>query len=109
MVVVSARDPRVPSGGPHRRSGIARTHQSTLLCWSSLRSWYWLMLRLTAVFTAVPASEPAMPSADMPTGRAAPLRSEGETRASPRVGRVRLEARVMSFIRNAYRCLQLSL
>jgi hypothetical protein len=68
-----------------------------------------LMLRLTAVFTAVPASEPAMPSADMPTGRAAPLRSEGGTRASPRADRVRLEARVMSFIRNAYRCLQLSL
>lgn len=66
-----------PTAGP----GIARTHQSTLLCWSSLRSWYWLMLRLTAVFTAVPASEPAMPSADMPTGRATRRSGPRERRA----------------------------
>lgn len=40
-----------------------------------------MMLRLTAVFTAVPASEPAMPSADMPTGRATRRSGPRERRA----------------------------
>ena len=102
VVVLSARDPA--ERWPHRRSGSrARTSRLCLLVESPL-----LVLVDAPVDGGLHrrAGERArVPSADMPTGRAAPLRSG----AALHRARIRMPggSRYVVF-RNAYRCLQLS-
>ena len=74
-VFVSGPTARI-GDGPRRGGsrGKFHTYQSTLLCASSLLSWYWLIPRATVALTAVPASEPAIPSADIATERRAKRR-----------------------------------